>query len=263
MVFFHRLLPPKKNYITPSIFRNTGPGLLCRWVWHWSFQPLWLQKAKNLRGAGHGSSRRKRRVRTEHLRGTGNIFLCCCMCPGGTEDALSCLHSFLWPAFDPRSIYIHKYLSHTPGRWGKERKGKEWVYQLWDRCRAWKEIFLLLSSSPTVNLPASKRACLLVFKMNGFCQDSSPVGDLLLRGQWILLPMMPPGRCWLNDLTLGDFTKCCCSFWEENGLRRAYTRNYSSLLTQREPGEFGEQCEDKTRWVVKKDIGKMEIKFSM
>lgn len=134
-----------------------------------------------LHGAGQGSSWRGREGENRALKGHSSIFFCCSMCPGGTEDALSCLHSIFWPAFDPRSICIHKYLSRTPGRWGKERKGKEWVYQIWDRCGAWKAIiFLILSSSPTVNQPASKRACLLVFETDSFCQDS----DLQLRGQW-------------------------------------------------------------------------------
>lgn len=120
---FPSVTSPQKNYITPSIFRNTGPGLFCRWVWHWSFQPLWLQKAKNLHGAGHGSRRRRRRVRTEHLWGTGSVFLCCSMCPSGTEDALSCLHSFFWPAFDPRRICIINTWVIPLG--GEGRRGKE------------------------------------------------------------------------------------------------------------------------------------------
>lgn len=152
------------------------------------------------------------------------------MCPGGTEDVLSSLHSIFWPAFDPRSICIHKYWNCTPGRWGKKREGKEWVYQIWDRCRAWKENFLPLSSSPTVNHTASKRACLLALGLESFCQESSPVSDLWLRAEIheiILLSSVPPGRCWVNNLILEDFTQCCCYF----GQKRACISETTHLST--------------------------------
>lgn len=146
------------------------------------------------------------------------------MCPGGTEDVLPCLYSIFWPAFDPRSICIHKYWSCTPGRWGNKREGKEWVYQIWDRCRTWKENFPPLFSIPNVNHTASKRACLLAPRLDSFHQDSSPVGDLWMRAQknrFMRSCCSPPGRCWLNNLNLEDFTQCCCTFgqkkaWEDS-----------------------------------------------
>lgn len=169
-------LPAKKIYITPSNFRNTDPG---------------AQQIRLILIISSFMNSESQRLHREDRAGeweqsiyrAWQHFLCCSLCLGGTEDVLSCLHSIFWSAFDPRSICIHKYWSCTPGRCRNKREGKEWVYQIWDRCRAWKENFLPLSSRPTVNHTASKRACLLALRLDSFHQDSSPVSDLWLRAQ--------------------------------------------------------------------------------
>lgn len=62
--------------------------------------------------------------------------------------------------------------------------------------------------------------------------------------KWIhgvmLLPTVPPERCWLHDLMLSDFTQCHCFFWEKKAWEWCIPETtYLSISPRESPARWG------------------------